>query len=59
MHCQYCGYPKVSVIKVWADKEGTTHRRFGCLACGRKFDLAESEKPARGPASRLSKHAKR
>ena len=22
MRCQYCGYPKVSVIKVWADKGG-------------------------------------
>jgi transcriptional regulator NrdR family protein len=59
MRCQYCNYAKVSVITVWADKEGITHRRFGCLACGRKFDLAESQKPARRPASRLSKHATR
>lgn len=59
MRCQYCGYPGVSVIKVWADKGGIAHRRFGCLACGRKFDLAEREKLARGPASRVSKHARR
>lgn len=59
MRCQYCGYPRVSVIKVWADKEAIPHRRVGCLACGRKFDMAEGEKPARSPASRVSKYAKR
>lgn len=59
MRCQYCGYPRVSVIKVWADKEGIAHRRVSCLACGRKFDIAEREKPARGPASRVSQYAKR
>ena len=59
MRCQYCGYPEVSVIKVWADKEGIAHCRVSCLACGRKFDIAEGEKPARSAASRVSKYAKR
>ncbi len=59
MRCQYCGYPRVSVIKVWADNEGIPHRRVSCLGCGRKFDIAEREKPARSPASRVSKYAKR
>jgi transcriptional regulator NrdR family protein len=59
MRCQYCGYPRVSVIKVWADNEGIAHRRVSCLGCGRKFDIAEREKSARSPASRVSKYAKR
>ena len=60
MRCRYCSYGKLSVIKVWEDKEGITWRRFGCLACGRKFDVpGGGRKLAPRPASKLSRYAKR
>ena len=34
MRCQYCGYPKVSVIKVWADKGGLPTAVLAVLPAG-------------------------
>jgi transposase-like protein len=60
MNCPYCGYPKLSKIKVWEDKDEVTWRRYGCLSCGRKFNSSGKKRiSARGPASKLSKYATR
>lgn len=52
MRCKFCGYPRLSIVKVWDDEEKRSWVRYGCLQCGRKFDVRREE---RG----LSKYARR
>ena len=53
MRCKFCGYPRLSVIKVWEDENKKTWVKYGCFMCGKKFNVPREEKAP------LSKYARR
>ena len=59
MQCRFCGYPKLSRIKIWEDKKTkTTRLRLGCLSCGRKFEVELKGEVSKTGASRISEYAR-
>jgi len=60
MRCKFCGYPRLSKIKIWEDKKTkATFARFGCFSCGRKFDVELKGDISKTGAPRISPYAKK
>lgn len=59
MNCKFCGYPRLSKIKIWEDEEAeATHIRLGCLSCGRKFEVELKGEVSKTGAPRISRYAR-